>query len=31
VLFATELGIPVYQRLGFREVGTISRYLWRAS
>ena len=30
VLFATELGRPVYQRLGFREVGTISRYLWRA-
>jgi GNAT superfamily N-acetyltransferase len=31
VLFATEMGIPVYERLGFRKVGTISRYLWRAS
>jgi GNAT superfamily N-acetyltransferase len=31
VLFATELGIPVYERLGFRKVGAISRYLWRAS
>jgi GNAT superfamily N-acetyltransferase len=31
VLFGTESGVPVYQRIGFREVGTtISRYLWRA-
>ena len=30
VLFATEAGAPVYRHLGFREVGTISRYLWRA-
>ena len=29
VLFATEQGILVYRRLGFREVGAISRYLWR--
>jgi GNAT superfamily N-acetyltransferase len=29
VLFATELGVPVYERLGFRTVGTMSRYLWR--
>jgi GNAT superfamily N-acetyltransferase len=31
VLFGTESGVPVYRRIGFREVGTtISRYLWRA-
>lgn len=31
VLFGTELGVPVYRRIGFRKVGTtISRYLWRA-
>jgi ribosomal protein S18 acetylase RimI-like enzyme len=31
VLFGTELGVSVYRRIGFREVGaTISRYLWRA-
>lgn len=29
VLFATEAGLPVYRRLGFAEVGAISRYLWR--
>lgn len=30
VLFGTELGVPVYRRIGFRDVGaTISRYLWR--
>jgi GNAT superfamily N-acetyltransferase len=31
VLFATELGASVYRRLGFRDVGVISRYLWRAA
>lgn len=31
VLFGTELGAPVYRRIGFRDVGaTISRYLCRA-
>jgi predicted acetyltransferase len=30
VLFATEMGAPVYRRLGFREVGsTIGRHVWR--
>lgn len=31
VLFGTELGAPVYRRIGFRDVSaTMSRYLWRA-
>ncbi len=30
VLFATELGAPVYRRIGFSDVGaSISRFLWR--
>lgn len=29
VLFSTEAGLPLYQRLGFRQYGTISRYLHR--
>lgn len=29
VLFSTEMGLPVYQRLGFKQYCTISRYLWR--
>lgn len=29
VLFSTEAGLPLYQRLGFRQYGTISRYLYR--
>ena len=32
VLFATELGAPVYRRIGFRDVeATMSRYLWQGS
>lgn len=32
VLFATDLGAPVYRRIGFKDVGVgMSRYLWRAS
>ncbi len=32
VLFATDLGAPVYRRLGFRDVPgwAVSRWLWRA-
>ena len=31
VLFATELGAPVYRRIGFRDAdATISRWIWRA-
>lgn len=29
VLFSAEAGLPLYQRLGFRQYGTISRYLHR--
>jgi GNAT superfamily N-acetyltransferase len=30
VLFSTEMGIPVYQRIGFRLTDVrINRYLWR--
>lgn len=30
VLFSSELGKPVYQRIGFKDTGLgISRYLWR--
>jgi GNAT superfamily N-acetyltransferase len=30
VLFSTEMGVPVYQRIGFRLTGArINRYLWR--
>ena len=32
VLFSTEMGAPVYQRIGFRLTDVrINRYLWRAS
>lgn len=32
VLFSTEMGHPVYERLGFRDVGmSMGRYLWRNS
>jgi hypothetical protein len=32
VLFATELGAPVYRRIGFRDVGaSMARYLWRGT
>jgi GNAT superfamily N-acetyltransferase len=32
VLFATEMGQPVYERIGFRVVpGRINRYLWRSA
>jgi GNAT superfamily N-acetyltransferase len=31
VLFGTDLGVPVYRRIGFRPVdAALSRYLWRA-
>jgi GNAT superfamily N-acetyltransferase len=31
VLFSTDLGLPVYRRIGFRETGSgVTRYLWRA-
>jgi hypothetical protein len=30
VLFATEMGVSAYERLGFRQTGArIDRYLWR--
>ena len=30
-LFATELGVGAYRRIGFRDTGArINRYLWRA-
>jgi GNAT superfamily N-acetyltransferase len=31
VLFSTDIGLPVYERLGFQQVCTISRYLWRSA
>jgi GNAT superfamily N-acetyltransferase len=31
VLFSSEMGVPVYQRIGFRLLpGRINRYLWRS-
>lgn len=31
VLFSTEMGVPVYERIGFRMTDVrINRYLWRA-
>ena len=31
VLFGTESGVPVYRRIGFRDVNAaISRYVWQA-
>ena len=31
VLFSTDLGVPVYRRIGLSETDTgITRYLWRA-
>jgi GNAT superfamily N-acetyltransferase len=30
-LFSTEMGMPVYERIGFRDTGArLDRYLWRA-
>jgi ribosomal protein S18 acetylase RimI-like enzyme len=30
VLFSSEMGVPVYKRIGFRDAGVrINRYLWR--
>lgn len=31
VLFSSPMGVPVYERLGFRTYCSISRYLWRAA